>query len=204
MKIFIICFLLFCIKIVNADYINQYENEAKLLINSSNKKLLDFEDSTDGKELITLMKSNQNSNTIFINSLEKNEYNLSTQDDSKIFVFISFSMPENLILEYIEEAKYYNAILVLKGLLKDNKGKFSVSETVKKIMEITNKKGGNIIIHPQLFDNFKINQVPTILKIRENYECISNGGMCTSIPEFDKISGSISIKYATQLFKENI
>ena len=46
-------------------------------------------------------------------------------------IFISFSMPEELIKSYIAEAKLYGGVLVLRGLINN-----SLKKTIEKLKEI--------------------------------------------------------------------
>lgn len=124
-------------------------------------------------------------------------------DKSNIFIFISFGMPENLIYEYFKEAEKLKAILIIRGLLKDSSGKYSIPETSKKILQITNGKGGKVIIHPDLFEMFDIKQAPSIVRTNASFECLENGSACSFIPTFDKIAGSVSIKYALDVFNRD-
>jgi type-F conjugative transfer system pilin assembly protein TrbC len=110
---------------------------------------------------------------------------ISTAKAENIYVFVSFSMPDNLMKEYAEETKQYdNATLVFRGMV-DN----SFNKTAIKLNEITNKQGAKAIIHPQLFDKYNIQEVPVILLEKNN-------------GEYDKITGSVSIKYALETFKD--
>ena len=66
-------------------------------------------------------------------------------------VFISFSMPEALIEDYIKEARMYGGVLVLRGLIHN-----SLKQTVVKLKEIEGSDGKKsniaITIHPHLFN----------------------------------------------------
>ena len=87
-----------------------------------------------------------------------------TAKAENIYVFVSFSMPDNLMKEYAEESKQYdNATLVFRGMV-DN----SFNKTAIKLNEITNKQGAKAIIHPQLFDKYHIQEVLSILLEKDN------------------------------------
>lgn len=187
---------------------NYNTEELEKIANNINFKL----DKIDDSEILTLTK--------FSNKKVKKEFNKLTNDNVEneaknlvpesnnvnALIFISFSMPESFIVRYIEEAKIYNATLVLMGLLVDkNTGKPSIPFTAKKIMDITNQKGGSIIVHPKLFERFNVSQVPAIVKLNSYDECIINGGECEhDKPLFDKITGSVSIGYALETFNNDL
>jgi conjugal transfer pilus assembly protein TrbC len=117
-------------------------------------------------------------------------------------VFISFSMPEALIEDYIKEARMYGGVLVLRGLVNN-----SLKQTVAKLKEIegNDEKKSNIAItiHPHLFKLYNITQVPTIVVSKDNLACILKYDDCSTLYEYDKISGSITIGYALEEFEKN-
>jgi conjugal transfer pilus assembly protein TrbC len=117
-------------------------------------------------------------------------------------IFISFSMPEKLIREYVREAKQYSGTLVLRGLI-DN----SLKKTVTKLRDIENMGDGresnlSIIIHPHLFDLYNITHVPALVLSRNSMKCVLKYDDCLSYYDYDKISGGITIKYALEQIKE--
>ena len=91
----------------------------------------------------------------------------------ELYIFISFSMPDRL-LQDLNGHK-----LVLRGMYEG-----SMSKTVQKIQALGLQ---NVIIHPQLFKQFAIVAVPTIV--------LSNGTV------FDKVVGSLSLHSALELFR---
>ena len=117
-------------------------------------------------------------------------------------VFISFSMPEALIEDYIKEARMYGGVLVLRGLVNN-----SLKQTVAKLKEIEGSDGKKsniaITIHPHLFKLYNITQVPTIVVSKDNLACILKYDDCSTLYEYDKISGSITIGYALEEFEKN-
>ena len=117
-------------------------------------------------------------------------------------VFISFSMPEVLIEDYIKEARIYGGVLVLRGLIHN-----SLKQTVAKLKEIEGSDGKKsniaITIHPHLFKLYNITQVPTVVVSKNNLACILKYDDCSTLYEYDKISGSITIGYALEEFEKN-
>lgn len=102
-----------------------------------------------------------------------------------LFVFVSFSMSEQNIIQLSQEAKRFGAILVLRGL---KNGSFR--ETAQVLKKIIEKAQNGMIIDPTLFKHYNITQVPSfILASNEN--------------EYDHIVGNISISYAlTQMTRD--
>jgi type-F conjugative transfer system pilin assembly protein TrbC len=119
-----------------------------------------------------------------------NEFAVANKRRDKIYVFISFSMPDNMIKDYVSEAgdlkekNNIDIIFVLRGFYKN-----SFKETSHKIGQLSGNKNIGVIIDPNLYKKYGVEQVPTIAK--ENND-----------DEFDKIIGSISIRYALEKFTE--
>lgn len=176
-------FLLIFLLTLNGSFANDQKAEIENLVQNALNNAKDFEK----PEYKISYPVNEN-------------VNFNSKNEAQILVFVSFRMPKNLLFEYIEEAKRYNATLVLRGFIKDEKGKFSIPATAKKLQEISNKTGVNFIIHPQLFDIFEVSRVPVIIKVNSYFECTQNGGECFEKPQFDKITGSVSIEYALNEF----
>lgn len=94
-----------------------------------------------------------------------------------LFVFISLSMPEHTLQQYANLSHQYNYTLVLQGF--KNNSYLATIEHMQKI--ILNTQAG-IMVHPDLFEQFNILQVPTVI--------LSDG------KHYDQIAGNISVHYA--------
>lgn len=117
-------------------------------------------------------------------------------DGSKLFVFASFSMPDTLIKQYINEAGKYGGKVVIIGLV-DN----DMPQTQLKIREIIgDSKTGGVLIDPNLFATYKVESVPAIVLTSDDYPCASSGCLAE---KFDIISGSVRVKYALESFAES-
>lgn len=117
--------------------------------------------------------------------------NINKTDDKNIYIFISFSMTDNILQNYIIEAQNikqkYNIdiVFVLRGFYKN-----SFKETQIKINSLLQKldnKNIGIIVDPRLFKEYHITQVPVILKINDKND-------------YDKISGTVTLEYAINKF----
>jgi len=98
-----------------------------------------------------------------------------------LFVFISFSMDKNQLLEFDKIAKKIGAKLVLRGF-KNN----SFKETVNFIQGLSDE-GVVIDIDPVSFKKFEINSVPSFV--------------LAGAEKFDKVAGNVSIIHALNIFK---
>jgi conjugal transfer pilus assembly protein TrbC len=93
-----------------------------------------------------------------------------------VYVFVSFSIPENLLEETLKESSRLNFSVYLNGLYQD-----SMTETAKKITMLSQRIPNlNVQIDPTLFERFGIQQVPAVV--------VDNN------KNFDVIYGHLSIK----------
>ena len=94
---------------------------------------------------------------------------------TKAYVFVSFSMPEQLLIETLSESARLHIPAVLNGLVQN-----SMSETTKKVMGLSNQVPHlGLQIDPTAFERFGINQVPAL---------VVEEGRC-----FDVIYGNITL-----------
>jgi len=130
-----------------------------------------------------------------------------------LYVFVSYSMPEDMIKAYAREAMWSGASLVVKGLLEGEE----ISDFVqKKAKALLNGKGYTAAMHidPRLFDAFEINSVPAIVLSKDDVSqyCVSSSKkvneknatpLCESRkPDtYVKVSGAITLDYALKLFQ---
>lgn len=78
---------------------------------------------------------------------------------STVSVFVSFSMPDNLLEETLKESSRLHIPAYLNGLYHD-----SMKETALKVMELSKRLPNlNLAIDPTLFERFGIQQVPALV-----------------------------------------
>ncbi len=105
--------------------------------------------------------------------------------DPKLYIFVSFSMPESAWHSLSKEAALIDGAFVLQGLPSN-----SFSELSKKLYVM--KKNGlsvDVQINPKLFEDYAVTAVPTFL--------------VTEGKAFDKISGHVSLSFALDLIEKN-
>lgn len=110
---------------------------------------------------------------------------------TKLYIFVSFSLPEKTLENLVIAAKKTDAIVTFKGA-KNN----SLSLTLKAI-EKYNKYGAKIIIDPKLFSIFAIENVPSFVLADDN--CVG----CKITPLHDRITGDISLIFALEMISLN-
>lgn len=117
-----------------------------------------------------------------IEQIIQNSKNLSRQEmQSKsqgLLVFVSFSMPKELLLQYKKQIELYGGRMVIRGLI-DNDFKKTIAA-----MDLGNNQKLIVDIDPMLFKEHKIEAVPAIVLASQRHS--------------DKFSGSISVVYALE------
>jgi conjugal transfer pilus assembly protein TrbC len=80
------------------------------------------------------------------------------------YVFVSFSMPETLMIETLQECERLHIPSILNGLYQN-----SMPETAKKIMLLSNQIPNlSLQIDPTAFERFNIHQVPALVVARDD------------------------------------
>jgi len=107
-------------------------------------------------------------------------------------IFVSSSMSINLLKSYAKSAKRYNAVLVLQGL--PDGSWLKLSDLVSEISG-NNNKAIAMQIDDEAFRKFGITKVPSFVLALEE-DVFSENPRVT----FDKVTGSIGIKKALEIF----
>lgn len=81
-----------------------------------------------------------------------------TNAQEKTLIFVSYSMPDGVLKTYHHQAQKSGATLVMRGLKDDS---FVATQKEAKRLEITYD------INPELFDEYGVTRVPTIVGIRD-------------------------------------
>jgi conjugal transfer pilus assembly protein TrbC len=107
--------------------------------------------------------------------------------DKNIIIFVSFSMPDESLKEWIREANLIGAPVVMRGFTNN-----SFKETVNKIYLLTKENQGGVQIDPALFQKYQITKVPAVVAIKEQ-NCMANMS-CTL--DYDIVYGDVTLAYA--------
>jgi len=139
------------------------------------------------------------------------------ESEHALFIFVSWSMPLDMLRAYAVEAMWTGATLVFRGIPPNrNLGDFFLKDLPQLVWD----KGASaaISIDPRLFDSYQITTVPSIVltRTRDNFTCIGAGErivqangqtgsypLCPPIPDekFLKISGAVTLDYALETFR---
>ncbi|OLP04483.1 type-F conjugative transfer system pilin assembly protein TrbC [Rhodoferax antarcticus] len=112
---------------------------------------------------------------------------------SDLMIFVSMSMPDQMLTNYAIQAKRFGAVLLMRGFV-DNK----LSRT-REVLSRLNKAGVEFEISPEPFKYFKITKVPTIvLAAADAVSVLENG--CARPDTFISIAGDITLLDALDKF----
>jgi type-F conjugative transfer system pilin assembly protein TrbC len=114
----------------------------------------------------------------------------------QLYVFVSFSMRDALLREYMHEAEKYNALLVFRGL---PSGSFrELSDNIVRINQGSEDIKFGAIIDDSKFAEFNITKVPSFVleEVKDEAKTID----ASRKARFDKLEGNIGIKAALDIF----
>lgn len=120
------------------------------------------------------------------NSFGLPKQEIQIEPEPGIYVFVSFSINDESLRSYFNEANHYGAKLVMRGLVGEKFGRNRFAETKTKLEKV----GINIDINPNLFKQFGIKQVPAVVVVNSD-------------KTIKKISGHITLKKALEIMEVN-
>jgi type-F conjugative transfer system pilin assembly protein TrbC len=141
-------------------------------------------------ELQNMLRSQNRNNMGDTESLAA--FNREREWGTSFRIFVSSSMSKNLLKSYAKQAKKYNAVLVFNGLPEGSWRKLS-----ELITEISGTRQEDIAaqIDNEAFARFNVSRVPSFVLSKEE-DIFSENPKVT----FDKVSGSIGIGAALEIF----
>lgn len=110
--------------------------------------------------------------------INENYHNFKNSPETDIIIFVSFSIPDEMLWQYYQQAKKVGGKLVIRGLVNN-----SFKQTIEH-MKIAYKKNLQLEINPKLFNKYLVEAVPAIV-IRDH-------------EKFDKFTGTISVHNALE------
>lgn len=105
-----------------------------------------------------------------------------------VFVLVSFSMPEESLTAWLNEAKKINAAVVIRGLINN-----SFKETTARLAPLLKKSPSGLLLDPTLFVRYDIGQVPAVL-VRDPNKCQAPT-RCLDTDAFAAFYGNTSLAY---------
>jgi conjugal transfer pilus assembly protein TrbC len=109
--------------------------------------------------------------------------------DVDLMIFVSFSMPPDILKELSRQADEAGAVMVIRGF-KDGK----LSRTQQAIRAV-NEAGAEWDIHPDAFKMFKIKTVPTFVVANANASSVLSDG-CSPEVSYGSVAGNMSVDLA--------
>jgi len=107
------------------------------------------------------------------------DFKTETKGITPILIFVSFSMPQESLKGWLQQAKRVGAAVYIRGLV-DN----SFIKTAKAVTALLKDQKGGLLIDPPLFKKYAITEVPAVV--------VSNQG------DFDVIYGDVTLDYALE------
>lgn len=106
-----------------------------------------------------------------------------------LIIFVSFSMPDEMLASYSKQAKEAGAILVLRGLVGDSMSKTQArAATIDPVV-------ANWQVNPGMFRKFKIDKVPSIVLVDDDKSAAEENG-CALPAAYIRVDGDVSIRQA--------
>jgi len=120
---------------------------------------------------------------------EQQQQDHTSVKESKILVFVSFSMPKASLTALSKDAEKYDAVLVKRGLKGD-----SFKDTQTAFQALGEEERSGIEINPDLFETYQIKQVPVFVRVKSTPE--------GDLQEIGRLSGNVSLVFASQKLEE--
>ena len=111
----------------------------------------------------------------------------------QVLIFVSFSMPEQSLKAWSEQAARVDGKLLLRGFVGN-----SLEKTIARTQELFGKKeDGEFLMDPEAFDTYNIKAVPAVVVTQET-NCTND--TCPA-PNFDAAYGDTGLEEALELIK---
>lgn len=112
-----------------------------------------------------------------------------------LMIFVSFSMPDDILKQYTKQAVEYGAVLVLRGM---HQG--SIEKTKLRAIDI-NQAAAEIDIAPAAYKKFKIDHAPAIVLADASQESVLENG-CAKEGDYLRVDGDVSLHQALILMRQ--
>jgi type-F conjugative transfer system pilin assembly protein TrbC len=121
------------------------------------------------------------------------------QQTEALFVLVSFSMPEQALINLANQATKVGAPLVIRGLVND-----SLPDTAKAIAKLAKSNPNlSVQINPNLFKWYGIKSVPAFVLARPIDPMATDDQVCNWGTDFVAVRGDVTLSYAVQKLGEH-
>lgn len=117
----------------------------------------------------------------------------------RLFVFVSFALPQPALNRLIEQAAVAGGTLYLRGLVGG-----SLKETVMRVQPLLGGRRVPFEIDPRAFDRFAVAVTPAFVLVpaaSEAADCAN--GRCGPPETFAKVAGDVSLDYALEFIQRS-
>lgn len=111
-----------------------------------------------------------------------------------LIVFVSESMPKDVLKEYSRQAEHFGGTLAVRGF------RGGLTQATKRLSHIQGEYGAPWMIHPEGFKQFKVTHVPTIVLADSSASSVLEDG-CAQESDYAAIVGDVSIEQALRLMR---
>ncbi|MBP6103526.1 MAG: type-F conjugative transfer system pilin assembly protein TrbC [Gammaproteobacteria bacterium] len=119
------------------------------------------------------------------------------ENASSILVFISFSMPEQSLKLWAEQASQIKAPLILGGFVEN-----SIFKTTQKAFELFgNDTLPELLVDPEAFERFGIQVVPAVVAVSDTESSTNHHTASEKQPHFEVVYGDTSLLDALRLMQ---
>ena len=115
--------------------------------------------------------------------------------ESDLIIFVSLSMPKEMLMSYAKQAKRFGGVLMMRGFVDD---KLSATRDA---VDRLNAAGVEWQINPEPFKKFKVAKVPSIVLASAEEEASVTKDGCATPDAFTMVSGDIQVYDALDKMK---
>ena len=122
----------------------------------------------------------------------------SRDGEGRLYIFVSLSMPDDLIQQYLDQALKHNGRVVIRGFYKG-----SFAETTKRLAGLISEdeiRRIGVNIDPRAFETFGVETVPAIALAEKPLVRCETEDCVLDVGAYDIIYGAVSVEYALERF----
>ena len=112
-----------------------------------------------------------------------------------VLIFISCSLPQASLQQYLADAPKYHAQVLMQGL---------VGNSLKATSTLIKNQNSGLIIEPIIFEKLNIQKIPAIAQLNQRaMNCLNTQNCIPDAKNYDIVYGNVTLDYALKLFARN-
>ncbi len=125
--------------------------------------------------------------------------------ETQVLIFISSSMPDKAIENYMMSSARIDAALVLRGFVNNSLAdtREYLARLIMRISNETTQIQPTILIDPTLYERFEVESVPSIIVTESQIKPCLDLGNCP-VPVYHKVSGDVALSWALDTIARQI